>query len=661
MISTEIRLFDSMSPVLKNIISSVDNVIKAMDDCARSSEGMIDTRGIEKARDQMQGALDGIHKYDEALIEMKINSEKSSDSIDGLSHSIMNNEGAMGKAIGTAKKLLGAYLSFQGVKKFVEAADEFQNVSTRLGMVAKSFEANQEIISGDQLISKIRQSASASRGEFMMTADVISKLGMQARNAFGSSDELITFAEQLNKNFKIAGTDAEGIRSVMYNLTQALASGVLRGQDFNAVMSNAPIILEKVAEYMGEDISQIRKLAEEGKLSSEVIKNAMLASAAETNEAFKDMPKTFADIMTDIKNRAQAALSKAFIKWEELLNNDNMQKTIEFIIDSLVTFIEIASDIISVFIDILGPVLSILGEIPGIIMTVVTAFFAFRAATLAVNAAMVLFNATCNANPIILIATVVLTLIMLTIRWIQSVGGLTIAWLKFKLVVMKIFSVLHMVIAGFMGGVASAILGVVSMVLNAVQSIANGVIKTFNFLIKGINHIPGVNVGLIGEAKFADNYDEWSNKIRDKMGDGLVAKAKELSDTTAGIENEIKIKQDEIAKQKEAEKANTLGDISVPKYEDMLGGMGNDLAKTSGAAGSIDKKLDDGLEVSNEDLKEIKDVMFQRAIQNLSWDKIDVHVDNTFGDVHETADTDSIIKSIEDGLYAAVERVGVMA
>lgn len=88
--------------------------------------------------------------------------------------------------------------------------------------------------------------------------------------------------------------------------------------------------------------------------------------------------------------------------------------------------------------------------------------------------------------------------------------------------------------------------------------------------------------------------------------------------------------------------------------------MGKDLGRAGGHAENIDNKLDDGLEVNNEDLKAIRDVMFQRAIQNLSWDKIDVHVDNTFGDVHETADTDSIIKSIEDGLYEAVERVGVM-
>lgn len=657
MISTEIKLFDSMSPILKNIASSVDAITKALGNTEKASENMIDTAAVRKASDSFNEAVSNIYSFDEALIGAKMSSESAGNSIDGLSNNIINNKNVMSGAIGTAKKLLGAYLSFQGIKKFVESADEFQNVSTRLGMVSKSFD--EAGLDSKVFMERIRRSATASRGEFMMTADVISKLGMQARNAFGSSDELIIFAEQLNKNFKIAGTDAEGIRSVMYNLTQALASGVLRGQDLNSVMSNAPIILEKVAKYMDSDISQIRKLAEEGQLSADVIVKAMLDSADKTDEAFKNMPLTFADIMTRIKNEAQRALSGAFIKWNELLNSDNMKNTIDFIVQLISSFVETVADIIGLLIDIFGPIVATIGKFGDVINIAVTAFIAFKLAVWAVNTAMTVFNITCNANPIILIITAVLTLIMLLVKWIQSVGGVAIAWLKLKLTVINIFAVLYTTIGGFITLCASAILGVVSLVLHAVQSMVNAVIKGFNTVIAGANHIPGVNIGLIGEAKFADNYDTWANGIRDKMSDGLIAKSKSLSEKSKGIENEIKIKQDEIARKKEENKFD-MSSLKVPEYKEEMKGIGKDLGKTGGHAGSIDKKLDDGLEVNNEDLKAIRDVMFQRAIQNLSWDKIDVHVDNSFGDVHETADTDSIIKSIEDGLYEAVERVGVM-
>lgn len=654
MINTEIRLFDSMSPVLKNIISSVDIMIKSLENCEKASEGMIDKGALDKANEAFRQAVEGVHGLDEALIEAKVNSESAGSSIEGLSSSVANSEGIMYKAASAVKKLALGYLSFQGIKNFIQGADEFQNVSTRLNMVADSFKETETELSGVELMARIRKSASESRGEFMMTADVISKLGMQARNAFESSDDLITFAEQLNKNFKIAGTDAEGIRSVMYNLTQALASGVLRGQDLNAVMSNAPIILEKVAKYMDSDISQIRKLAEEGKLSSSVIVSAMLDSAEKTDEAFRNMPMNFHDIMTKIKNSIQASLSGAFIKWNELLNSENMQKTIEFLINLVSGFVNVVSEVFGVLIDIFGPILGFFNEFSGVIEIAVGALMAYQLAVWAVNTAMTVFNITCNANPIILIITAVLTLIMLLFKWIQSLGGLTLAWLKFKLVVLNIFGALGMAIGGFISVVASAILGIIQLVLHAVQFMFNGVIK-------GLNLIPGVNISEVGEVKFANDFDDFAKGIRDGMGDMLVNSGKSIDSASQGISNEIKLKEAEIAKQKEAEKADPLKDLKIPPYDKELGSIDKGVGKAAGHAGSIDKKLDDGLEVNSDDLKAIRDVMFQRAIQNLSWDKIDVHVDNSFGDVHETADTDSIIKSIEDGLYEAVERVGVMA
>lgn len=661
MINTEIRLFDSMSPVLKNIISSVDAMIKSLENCEKASEGMIDKGVLDKANEAFRQAVEGVHGLDEALIEAKVNSESAGSSIEGLSSSVANSEGLMHRAASAVKKLALGYLSFQGIKNFIQGADEFQNVSTRLNMVANSFKETETELSGVELMARIRKSASESRGEFMMTADVIGKLGMQARNAFESSDDLITFAEQLNKNFKIAGTDAEGIRSVMYNLTQALASGVLRGQDLNSVMSNAPIILEKVAKYMDSDISQIRKLAEEGKLSSSVIVSAMLASAEKTNKQFEKMPMNFHDIMTKIKNSIQASLSGAFIKWNELLNSENMQKTIEFLINLVSGFVNVVSEVFGVLIDIFGPILGFFNEFSGVIEIAVGALMAYQLAVWAVNTAMTVFNITCNANPIILIITAVLTLIMLLFKWIQSLGGLTLAWLKFKLVVLNIFGALGMAIGGFIGVIASAILGIIQVILHAVQFMLNVLIKGINLVIKGLNLIPGVNISEVGEVKFANGFDDFAKGLRDGMGDMLVNSGKSIDSASQGISNEIKLKEAEIAKQKEAEKADPLKDLKIPPYEKNLGSIDKGMGKAAGHAGSIDKKLDDGLEVNSDDLKAIRDVMFQRAIQNLSWDKIDVHVDNSFGDVHETADTDSIIKSIEDGLYEAVERVGVMA
>lgn len=659
MISTQIKLFDAMSPVLNNIVSSVDVLINSLEACEKSSENMIDADALNRAKDAINTAKYESSMYADVLRSVGSGAGDAGSSLDDLTKTVANNTSVIEKAKSSAETLLKTYLSFRGVQAVLNMADDFQNMKTRLETVAASYGKN-----SDYMLNAIRESAARSRGEFMMTADVVSKLGMQARKAFHTDDELVMFAEQLNKNFKIAGTNAQGVESVMYNLTQALASGVLRGQDLNAVMSNAPIILDKVAEYMGTDISQIRKLAEEGELSAEVIKNALISKAGETNAAFENMPLTFADIVTRIKNTIDAKLADVFVNWNEFLNSEDFQTTVDFICTAVSAGIDFIGGAMDVLIAILSPVLSLFNAAPGVITAVVAALIAYQVATSGAALAQRLLNAAMNANPIFLIISAVVMIIMLIAKWIQSVGGLTVAWLIFKKAMLDTFTLLYTVIGGFMLAVGSVVLAVVQGVLHGVQMLVNGGIDILNGLIKAANLIPGVNIALIGKATFADDFDKTAQKMRESVANQYTGTIENLSNQSASMQNEITAKQAEI-KAKEAEnKKPKLPDMpEVPNFDQMKNSAANIDANTKGGAAhaaSIDDKLDEGVEVDSEDLKEIRDVMFQRAIQNLSWDKLEVHVDNSFGDIHETADADQVAKTIEEGLYEAINKVGVM-
>ena len=667
MISTQIKLFDAMSPVLANIVSSVDALINSLEACEKSSENMIDANALNRAKEAISAAKSESSMYGEALKTVARGASDAHYNISTLTDSLFNNSNVMDRALSTAKKLAFGFLSFQGIKKFIENADNLQDVSTRLDMVAANFKEKENDLSGAELIARIRKSANESRGEFMMTADVIGKLGMQAKSAFGSSDELILFAEQLNKNFKISGTSAEGIASTMYNLTQALSSGVLRGQDLNAIMSNAPIILEKVAGYMGTNISQIRKLAEEGKLTSDVIVKAMLSSANKTDEAFRKMPLTFRDIMTRIKNEIEKALSSAYVKWEALLNMPQMKKAISAIIDIISALASTIADIISFIVTVFEPVIDLIGRFPGLLEAAAFAFGVFEAATWGANAAMTAFNIACNANPIILIITLVVTLIFLLYKWIESIGGIELAWFKLCLALNKAAEWIGVTLGGFIGLIASLALGAIQLVLHAVQAILNIILEAVNLVIKAINLIPGVSVPLVPKVNFAGDFDKWSGGAREKMTKFLIDDTIDFRENiNKNLEAKIKQKEDEIAKAKAAQNANPLKDKrdeiqkELDRLKKELETTNKGIDKTAGHAGNIDKKLDENIKVDSDDLKEIRDVMFQRAIQNLSWDKIEVHVDNSFGDVHETADADQVAKTIEDGLYEAINKVGVM-
>ena len=158
---------------------------------------------------------------------------------------------------------------------------------------------------------------------------------MQAKDAFADNREAIYFSELLNKMFTISGTSKQGAESVMYNLTQAMASGVLRGQDLNAVMSNTPMILQQVADYLGVSMGEIRKLAAEGELSAQVVKEAVFAAADETEAKFANMPMTFAQVWQSIQNQLIMMFEPALMKLNEFLNDPVIQTAIDAMIIGL--------------------------------------------------------------------------------------------------------------------------------------------------------------------------------------------------------------------------------------------------------------------------------------------------------------------------------------
>ena len=218
------------------------------------------------------------------------------------------------QAKGMIKGMVGAYLGVQGVKAFVGTADELTMINARINNMKSSSESLGEVQ------NKIFASAQRSRGDYLATMDAVAKLGSQAGEAFNNTDEIIDFAEQLNKNFVLSGTSIEGANSAMYQLNQAMASGVLRGEEFNAIRENAPSVVQAIADYMGVAKGEVKGLADQGMLSADIVKNAMLASAQATNEAFGKIPMTFGQIKQATINTFVRELQPALERFNQFLN-----------------------------------------------------------------------------------------------------------------------------------------------------------------------------------------------------------------------------------------------------------------------------------------------------------------------------------------------------
>lgn len=234
-----------------------------------------------------------------------------------------------GKLLGVIKSAIGAYVSLNGLKAVIDISDNMTSVKARLDLM------NDGLQTTDELQQQIYESAQRSRGSFQDTADAVSKLGLMAGSAFSSSSEIITFAEQLNKHFVVAGTEASGVSSAMLQLTQAMGSGVLRGEEFNSILEQAPNVIQTIADYMGVLPGEMKNLAGEGKISASIIKEALLSSANDAedgiNAKFESMPKTFSQIGTSIKNTALIAFQPVLDKISEIANSpqfDTMVQTI---------------------------------------------------------------------------------------------------------------------------------------------------------------------------------------------------------------------------------------------------------------------------------------------------------------------------------------------
>lgn len=253
----------------------------------------------------------------ESTIKVRItgdakNLESAIDTVSAKIENVMGTKlgGIVSKSLGkipiaatTAAAGIAAVGTVAGVAtgKLAEMSDQYTLISSRIAIMNDGMQSNKA------LLDMIYASANRARGSYYDMADTVAKLGTLAGEAFDSNEEMIFFAEQLNKQFKIGGASIQEQTAGMYQLTQAMASGRLQGDEFRSIMENAPMLAQAIAQEMGVPVGKLREMSSEGAITAEVIKNALVTTAEETNEKFDSIPMTFADSMQLLSNTAMKA------------------------------------------------------------------------------------------------------------------------------------------------------------------------------------------------------------------------------------------------------------------------------------------------------------------------------------------------------------------
>lgn len=500
---------------------------------------------------------------------------------------------ALGNSV---KRLLAQFVGIQAIKGIINISDQMTAATARLDMMNDGLQTTAEL---NQMIF---DSAERSRGSYQSTADLVSKLGVLAPEAFSSSREIVDFAEQINKQMAIAGTSTYGAEAAMLQLTQAMASGVLRGEELNSILEQAPTIAQAIADYMQVDVGTMRQLASEGKITAEVVKNAMFAAADETNAKFESMPYTWGQVFTQVQN--------------------TLMQVFQPVLQVIGQLADLAGENIDV----------VIGLLYG--LAAAAAFYAV-AQGIATGAAKTFFT-TLMSNPLMWIAMLIGVVIAAVYSWIQSVGGLQAAWaicqdwlltawanikIAFMTVVFAIQewgAKMNLFWTRIAFGIADTVGQMKVTVLTIIQDMVNGAIDLINGFINAINTILGTSIGAIDHVTFAATAAAEYEAEKQARAETLAAKEAEYEQLIA--ENDAQLEA--MRQERDAEHAARQEEIAAmqAKSGETSGGadyaseIADNTASTAGSAGSIEKSL--GL--AEEDLKSLVDVAEQRYVAQVN-------------------------------------------
>ena len=595
-IRSQMVLNDGMTSVLRKISGALTTTLDAFEQMQRASGQSINSAQFAAARSQLVGA-------NAELDKMADNFQKAGSKADGL----------MGKISGIAAGIA----SIATVQKLVNLSDDVTSAQARLNLLVTDGG------SVDELEAKIMASANRSRSAYLDTASAVAKLGLNAGNAFDHDmDQVIAFMEQVNKQFVIGGATAQEQSNAMVQLTQAMAAGALRGEELNSILDSAPGIARAIEQYMGVAEGSIKEYAAEGKVTAQVVKNALFSVADETNAKFESMPMTWAQVWTMMSNIALQALEPVltFINW--LANN----------------------------IEIIGPL--VLGVAAALAVYLI-ATKGVAAATKVWTAVQTAFNAVMALNPVFLIIMGIILLIALIYAVVAAVNRVTGASTSATGIICGAVLVLAAIIGNTVIGLLNAIiqfiwsifvepfLGIIEWILN----VCNGGFNSFGDAVANLigNIISwflslGKVVTKIIDAIFGTDWTGGLNALQDKV--------------LAWGKNENSITLDREAPT--IDHRFEYGDAWSKGYDF---GAGVDMSSMMGDVGSIagdTGSIADSLSVTDEELEYLRDIAERDAINRFTTAEVKIDMTGMTNKIDGSADIDGIITELTDGFTEAL-------
>ncbi len=338
-ITTGIQLTDNFSAPLMHIISSVNMAISSIYDMDQAMNAGVNTASLEAARNEIAQATVAAEEFNQTMQQA---SSPINDNIrrqEQFNQSLQNGASESSNLVSAIKRMAGAYLSIQTAGKILQTSDEITQTTSRLNMM------NDGLQSTADLYNMVYVAANDARGSLGDMASVVARFGNNAKDAFSSSAEVVQFANLVQKQMTIAGASTQEAANAELQLSQALGSGVLRGDELNSIFEQAPNLIQNIADYLNVPIGKIRSMAQDGELSADVVKQAVFAATDEINANFENMPMTWGQMWTVFQNDATMAFQPVLQRLNDLANTDGFQEFATNAINDLAVVAGVVLDI----------------------------------------------------------------------------------------------------------------------------------------------------------------------------------------------------------------------------------------------------------------------------------------------------------------------------
>lgn len=620
----------------------------------------------------------------------------------------------------TIKRAVAAYISIQSVGKALNISDELVQTTSRLNMM------NDGVQTTAELVNMVYAAAQDARGSFSQMADVVARFGNNAKDAFSSSEEVVAFADLIQKQMTIAGASTQEAANAELQLSQALGSGVLRGDELNSIFEQAPNLIQNIADYLDVPIGKIREMAADGELSADVVKAAIFSAADDINSKFNEMPMTWGQIWQSMQNTALIAFQPVLQRLNDLANSEAFQTFIQGAIEAMATLANILLNVFEVaasvgaFIgdnwSIIAPIIygviaalavyaAYLGIVKGIEIASAAAtaihsvamsakigvMAALTGQTMAATAAQMGYNGALYACPVVWIIVLIIALIAVIMAVCSAIAKMTgVANSGFGVitggvnVVIQFFKNLGLTVANIALGIGNAIAALASNMMTAfhnaicsIQSWFYNLLSTALSVIEGIcaalNKLPFVEFDYSGISSAADDYaakasEAAGNKedyqsISDAFNEGFTTFDAFQDGWASDAFNAGAAWGDGVAdKVSNFSLSDVFGQTDIPNVGDYTSGFSDAIANSGvgDGIGNIDDntgKIKDSLDITEEDLKYLRDIAEQEAINRFTTAEINVDMSGMQNTVNSGDDIDGFMTKLTDSVNEAVDNM----